>query len=88
MTKNPRNTVVILMAVLFTVILVITKVAVKGVPNSADSLKYMLGWTSQAAQKDSDSYYSDDTVSYVLKMYHDLDENMFGKVISFRTNDS
>ena len=88
MTKNPRNTAVVLMAVLFTVILVITKVAVKGVPNSADSLKYMLGWTSQAAQKDSDSYYSDDTVSYVLEMYHDLDENMLGKVISFRTNDS
>ncbi len=88
MTKSPRKAAVLMMAVLFTVILVITKITVKGVPNAADSLKYMVGWESREAEKTDDSYYGDDTVSYVLEMYHDLDENMLGRVISFRTNDS
>ncbi|MBP1568089.1 MAG: hypothetical protein J6U36_05550, partial [Oscillospiraceae bacterium] len=48
----------------------------------------MLGWEAHATEEKTDSYYSDDTASYVLEMYHDLEENMLGKVISVRTNDS
>jgi hypothetical protein len=76
------------MAFLFTVILIISRIAVKGVPNAADSLKYMVGWESHEVNKTADSYYGNDTTSYVLEMYHDLENNMCGKVISFRTNDS
>ncbi len=88
MTKSPQKAAVITMAFLFTVILVISGVIVKGVPNAADSLKYMVGWETHVAEKTADSYYDNNTVSYVLEMSHDLENNMLGKVISFRTNDS
>ena len=88
MTKSPQKAAVITMAFLFTVILVISGVIVKGVPNAADSLKYMVGWETHEAEKTADSYYDNNTVSYVLEMSHDLENNMLGKVISFRTNDS
>ena len=53
-----------------------------------DTLQYLKGWENNAADKAEDSYYSQDKQSYILEMSHELSNDMYGKVISFRTNDS
>ena len=76
------------MMLLFFTILVLSGILTKGTPNTPDTLKYLKGWETNAADKTEDSYYSSDKQSYILEMSHTLSADMYGKVISFRTNDS
>lgn len=88
MIKTNRKAVVIGMMLLFFTILVLSGILTKGTPNTPDTLKYLKGWETNAADKTEDSYYSSDKQSYILEMSHTLSADMYGKVISFRTNDS
>ena len=76
------------MMLLFLTILIVSGILTKGTPNTPDTMQYLSGWETKTADKAEDAYYSKDKQSYILEMSHELTKNMYGKVISFRTNDS
>ena len=76
------------MMFLFFLLLIIFGAVTKGHATAPEDLKYLTGWDIREAEKTADSYYAADRRSYILEMRHELTEDMYGKVISFRTNDS
>ena len=86
--KSTRKAMIVGMMLLFFTILVLSGILTKGTPNTPDALQYLRGWETNVADKADDAYYKEEKQSYILEMSHELSNNMCGKVISFRTNDS
>ena len=84
-----RKSFIILSILAAFIFLIIVGIMTEGKPITPDKLKYLSGWTAldTSAEKEH-SYFPADKQSYILTMTHDLTEEMSGKVISFRTNDS
>ncbi|WP_044974625.1 GGDEF domain-containing protein [Ruminococcus sp. HUN007] len=86
---NLRKSVLAAMMTVFLVILVVSGILTEGLANTPEKLEYLTGWEVQIpGEKTGDSYYPPDRQSYVLFMHHSFSEDMHGRTISFRTNDS
>lgn len=77
------------MMMIISIFLVISGIVTDGNHNMSDKLRYLSGWTAHDTSDETEHiYFPPDKQSYMLTMTHDFTEEMYGKVISFRTNDS
>ena len=84
-----RKAFLILLMFIMLIILLISGIVTKGLPNTSDELEYLRDWSAEDVSGKTDSdYFASDKQTYVLEMSHDLTQDMCGRFISFRTNDS
>ena len=79
-----RKAFLILLMFIMLIILLISGIVTKGLPNTSDELEYLRDWSAEDVSGKTDSdYFASDKQTYVLEMSHDLTQDMCGRFISF-----